>query len=99
MYDYENIAREGHMKFSEIKNELNIETAKSIVDSLLNVGYSPALVIDKSSFEILYENKRALDLLGDRVGRYCFFISFNLPLRSVLYFELNSPGLYNFILS
>lgn len=72
MYDYENIAREGHMKFSEIKNELNIETAKSIVDSLLNVGYSPALVIDKSSFEILYENKRALDLLGDRVGRYCY---------------------------
>ena len=41
------------MKFSEIKQELNIETAKGIVDSLLNVGFSPSVIIDKSSFDIL----------------------------------------------
>ncbi|MBE5946919.1 MAG: bifunctional diguanylate cyclase/phosphodiesterase [Lachnospiraceae bacterium] len=59
------------MKFSIINEEPNIETAKNIIDSVLNAGYNPTLVIDKSSYEILYQNKRALDLLGDRIGRYC----------------------------
>lgn len=60
------------MKFSDINEETNIEITKGIIDSVLNAGYSASLVIDKSNFEILYENKRALDLFGDRIGRYCY---------------------------
>lgn len=59
------------MIFSEIKNELNTENAKKIVDSILNVGYSASFVIDKTTFEIVYQNKKAEELYGNKLNYYC----------------------------
>lgn len=59
------------MRFSIIENEINNESAKNIIDSVLNVGYSASIVIDKNTFEIIYQNRRAADLLGQKVNCLC----------------------------
>lgn len=61
------------MKFGTInEKELNMDKAKKMVDSILNVGDCASLVIDRFSFEILYENSRAMEMLGDKVGCLCY---------------------------
>jgi len=59
------------MKFVDIKEELNSESGMRVIDSLLNVGLLPCLIIDKDTHEILYQNKKAVELLGDKVGKLC----------------------------
>ncbi len=59
------------MKFVEIKEELNRESGMRVIDSLLNVGLLPCLIIDKDTHEILYQNRKSVELLGDRVSRLC----------------------------
>ena len=59
------------MRFVEIKEELNRESGMRVIDSLLNVGLLPSMIIDKDSHEILYQNKKAVELLGDKVGMLC----------------------------
>lgn len=59
------------MRFVEIKEELNNESGMRIIDSLLNVGLLPSIIIDKDSHEILYQNRKAIELLGDKVGKLC----------------------------
>lgn len=59
------------MSFSEVKQQLNNESAMRIVDSLLNVGYNASIVIDKATFEIIYQNRRAVDLLGYKLNCLC----------------------------
>lgn len=60
------------MNFASINGELKIDQAKNIIDSILNSGYWTSVVIDKNSFEILYQNDRAIDLLGDKLGCNCY---------------------------
>lgn len=59
------------MSFVAIEEELNTEQAKEIVDSVLNVSYCACVVIDKSTFEILYENDKAEELLQKKAGCAC----------------------------
>lgn len=59
------------MSFGAIEKELNTEQAKEIIDSVLNVGYCASVVIDKSTFEILYENEKAEELLRKKAGCAC----------------------------
>ncbi len=59
------------MRFVEIKEELNSESGMRVIDSLLNVGLLPCLIIDKDTHEILYQNKKSIELLGDKVGKLC----------------------------
>lgn len=60
------------MRFLEVKEELNSESGMRIIDSILNVGLLSALVIDKESHEILYQNKKAVELFGNNVGQLCY---------------------------
>lgn len=59
------------MSFGKISNELNTEDSKKIIDSILNIGCAASIVIDRSSFEIIYENEKATELLGERVNMHC----------------------------
>ncbi len=59
------------MRFVEIKEELNNESGMRVIDSLMNVGLLPSMIIDRDSHEILYQNKKAIELLGDKVGKLC----------------------------
>lgn len=59
------------MNFGDITGELNIEAAKQVVHSILNAGVEAAMVIDRSTFEILYQNDKAVDLMGNRIGQVC----------------------------
>ncbi len=54
------------------EGEVNIENTKKMVDSILNVGSWPVFVVDKSSFEILYQNKKAFDIVGNKIGCFCY---------------------------
>lgn len=47
------------MNFGEITEGLDVEGAKHVIDSILNAGFSATIVINRSSFEIIYENKKA----------------------------------------
>lgn len=60
------------MNFGNICAELNNDQAKNIVDSILNSGLYPNIVVDKGSFEILYQNDRAIEMYGNLIGQYCF---------------------------
>lgn len=59
------------MSFGKISGELNTEESKKIIDSILNIGCTASIVIDRSSFEIIYENEKAAELLGERVNMRC----------------------------
>lgn len=59
------------MSFGKISGELNTEESKKIIDSILNIGCTASIVIDRSSFEIIYENEKAAELLGERVNMHC----------------------------
>lgn len=59
------------MNFSEISQDLNNEEAMRIVDSLLNVGYNASIVIDRNTFEIVYQNRKAVELFGDKLNYVC----------------------------
>lgn len=59
------------MNFSDVSESLNIEDTKAVIDSILNVGFSATIVIDRSSFEIIYENKKAKELIGSKIGSLC----------------------------
>lgn len=59
------------MNFGKISEELNIESTKQVIDSILNAGCEACVVIDRSTFEVLYENDKAIEVIGDRVGMIC----------------------------
>ena len=65
------------MNFSNIKEQLNIDAAKEIVDSILNVGFSPIIVIDKASRKIIYENDRAIRMIGNKIDCFCYNVFSN----------------------
>lgn len=70
------------MGFGSVNDkELNIDKAKSIIDSILNVGEFAFLVVDKHTFEIIYENNLANALIGDKIGKSCYeiFYTANTP--------------------
>lgn len=50
--------------------QINIE-GMDIIDSLLNVGDMPSVILDSRTFEILYQNKKALELFGDNAHLLC----------------------------
>lgn len=51
--------------------QFNTENGMDIIDSILNAGNNPTIVIDKETFEILYQNKKALELFGNKVKFLC----------------------------
>ena len=59
------------MNFGKISEELNTESTKQVIDSILNAGCEACVVIDRSTFEVLYENDKAIEVSGDRVGMIC----------------------------
>ena len=59
------------MNFGKISEELNTESTKQVIDSILNAGCEACVVIDRSTFEVLYENDKAIEVIGDRVGMIC----------------------------
>ncbi len=59
------------MNFGEITEGLDVEGAKHVIDSILNAGFSATIVINRSSFEIIYENKKARELIGSKIGCAC----------------------------
>lgn len=71
------------MNFSEINNPLDIDSAKSLVDDILNSCFSAVVVVDKFSFEILYMNRQAKSLFGNRVGCLCYeaFCTSEIPCQ------------------
>lgn len=60
------------MRFVEIKEEMNNESALKVIDSILNVGLLATIIIDKDTHEILYQNKKSLEYFGDVVGKLCY---------------------------
>lgn len=59
------------MNFGQITEEFNTETTKQVIHSILNAGGEASLVIDRSTFEILYQNDKSIELLGNRIGMVC----------------------------
>ncbi len=51
--------------------QLNKVAGMDIIDSILNAGNRPSLVISRDTFEIIYQNKNALELFGDKVRLLC----------------------------
>ena len=62
------------MRYVDIREELTNESGMRVIDSLLNVGLLPAIIIDKNSYEILYENKKAEEILGNISGKLCHHV-------------------------
>lgn len=60
------------MNFGKTSGELNSDQAKVIIDSILNASTKAGVVIDKHTFEIMYENDEAIELLGDKLGANCY---------------------------
>lgn len=59
------------MNFGQITEEFNTETTKQVIHSILNAGGEASLVIDRSTFEILYQNDKSIELMGNRIGMIC----------------------------
>ena len=59
------------MNFGQITEEFNTETTKQVIHSILNAGGDASLVLDRSTFEILYQNDKSIELLGNRIGMVC----------------------------
>ena len=62
------------MSFTEIKNELNTEDTKVLIDSIINVDKKAAFVIDRENFEVLYMNDNAEKIFHATVGTPCYEI-------------------------
>ncbi len=60
------------MNFSEIRESVDIDGAKSIIDSILNVSYRATVIVDRQTFEIVYMNKLAKDMFGSKVDCLCY---------------------------
>ncbi len=78
------------MRFGEIIGQLNNETGQKIIDSILNVGFNASIVLDRNTFEVMYQNHRAVTLLGDIVGKCCYetmctreMPCFDCPIKSI----------------
>lgn len=64
------------MGFLKNDCELNMDTIKLMLDSILNSSFAACMIIDKSSFQILYQNQKAYDMLGNKLGRCCHEVMF-----------------------
>ncbi|MBO5509342.1 MAG: GGDEF and EAL domain-containing protein, partial [Lachnospiraceae bacterium] len=53
-----------------------MDTIKLMLDSILNSSFAACMIIDKSSFQILYQNQKAYDMLGNKLGRCCHEVMF-----------------------
>lgn len=57
--------------FGSSNDQLNMENGQAIVDSILNAGHSASVVVDRDTFEILYENRLAKSLFGEKLSFEC----------------------------
>lgn len=52
------------------------ETAEDFVRELRNQGiietFGDGISVQDSNFKILYQNKKAIDIIGNHVGKYCY---------------------------
>jgi len=62
------------MEFMNIREELNIEESKKMLDAILSAGDKIALVVDRSSFDVLYASATAKDVLDIKAGDKCYDI-------------------------
>ncbi|MCM1296818.1 MAG: GGDEF domain-containing phosphodiesterase [Muribaculaceae bacterium] len=60
------------MNFSEIREPVDVDRAKSIVNSILNLSYSATVIVDRQTFEIVYMNKLAKEIFGSKVDCLCY---------------------------
>lgn len=56
---------------TSMNEKLNMDNLNMMLDSIMNASFVPCFIFDKSSFEILYQNNRAYDLVGNKLGRNC----------------------------
>lgn len=59
------------MNFAKISDEMSSDKVKEIVDSILGMGKLVRVVIDRQTFEIIYESDRAIELFGSCIGKSC----------------------------
>ena len=64
------------MGFYNDGSEFNMDTVKLMLDSVLNSSFTACMIIDKSSFQILYQNQKAYDIFGNKLGRCCHEVLF-----------------------
>lgn len=60
------------MSFTEIKNKLNMEDTKVLIDSIINADKRAAFVIDRENFEVMYMNDNAEKIFNGKVGTACY---------------------------
>lgn len=51
--------------------ESSIEQFHKVIDSILNASGTMSVILDMDTFEIIYQNKKAIETLGDRIGSLC----------------------------
>lgn len=84
------------MDFGEITEGLDVEGMKHVIDSILNAGFSATIVIDRTSFEIIYENKKARELIGSKVGSVCHevFCTREVPCQGCPIVSLENTSIF-----
>lgn len=65
------------MDFVNGKEKLNIEDINQMKDSLLNDGLNSSFVIDKTTYEIIFQSKKANELVGNQLGSLCHPLLFS----------------------
>lgn len=55
-------------------DNFNNNNMLDFVGSFLNAGYYAIVIVDRSNFKILHQNKKAIELIGDKTDGLCFEI-------------------------
>lgn len=50
-------------------SQLNNDNPIEVVEALLNANYSASLIVDVDFYEIIYQNNRATEMLGNQIGK------------------------------
>lgn len=56
------------MSVNEAITQFNNESPIDVVDAILNSSYNASIIIDTEFYEIVHQNKKALEMLGNQVG-------------------------------
>ena len=71
------------MNFYGVTGQTSTEDAKKIIDSIFSRIPYPTFVTDNSTFEILYQNKRAIDLTGNKLGHTCHDVFYTCDIPCI----------------
>lgn len=56
------------MSVNEVITQFNNENPMDVVDAILNSSYNASIIIDTEFYEIVHQNKKALEMLGNQIG-------------------------------